>query len=443
MAYDKIIPVTSRLDHCVEYIKNPEKTDLSAELEYITNENKTIGVLVDGINCDAASAYAEMNATKQRWSKCGGVLGYHLIHSYAPGEVTPEQAHAIGLEFARRLLGERYEVVVATHIDREHLHCHILFNSVSFVDGRKYRNSFKDYYGDIRGISNEVSAAHGLSVIQPAEHGKHYAEWNAEQSGRTTVRDLIRRDIDRAIASAFTLKTFWTELERMGYTVKRGSNVKHTAVKPPGGTRFVRLSGLGAGYSEDEIKERLSTVRTSTNPPAILKTPFPKRYTVICGNIRRPHRKRTGFIALYVHYLYVLGVRKPYQNRKPIPFAVRQEVIKLHRYQRQFRFVRQNHIENAGQLLQKSETLQLEIDALTAQRKVLYREKRNGGDVENQITGINKQLRFLRRELRLCMQIAADSPHIKAQLDTLKAEQQKQTEQQKEVKQNGCKWRSR
>ena len=93
--------------------------------------------------------------------------------------------------------------------------------------------------------------------------------------------------------------------------------------------------------------------------------------------------------------------------------------------------------------MQKSETLQMEIDTLTAQRKMLYREKRNGGDVDNQITDINKQLRTLRRELRLCRQIAEDSPHIKAQLDTLKAEQQKQTEQQKEVKQNGCKWRSR
>ena len=443
MAYDKIIPVTSRLDHCVEYIKNPEKTDLSTELEYITNEGKTVGVLVDGINCDAVSSYAEMNATKQRWSKCGGVLGYHLIHSYAPGEVTPEQAHAIGLEFARRLLGERYEAVVATHIDREHLHCHILFNSVSFVDGRKYRNSFKDYYGDIRSISNEISTAHGLSVIQPAEHGKHYAEWNAERTGKTTVCDLVRRDIDRAIASAFTLKTFWTELERIGYTVKRGSNLKHISLKPPGGTRFVRLSGLGTGYSEDEIKARLSIARTGTNQPVIPKAPVPKRYTVIHGKIYRPRKKLTGFMALYVHYLYVLGVRKPYQKRKPFPFAVRQEVIKLHRYQRQFQFVRQNHIENAGQLLSKSATLQMEIDTLTAQRKVLYREKRNGGDADNRIAGINVQLRTLRRELRLCMQIAEDSPHIKAQLEALKAEQQKQAEQQKEVMHNGCKWRSR
>lgn len=366
-----------------------------------------------------------------------------MIHSYSPGEVTPEQAHAIGLEFARRLLGERYEVVVATHIDREHLHCHILFNSVSFVDGRKYRNSFKDYYGDIRGISNEISAAHGLSVIQPTEHGKHYAEWNAKQTGKTTVRDLVRLDIDRAIASAFTLKTFWAELERMGYTVKRGSNIKHTALKPPGGTRFVRLSGLGAGYSENEIKARLSTVRTGQEQPVPRQKPVPKRYTVIHGKIHRPRKKLTGFMALYVHYLYVLGVRKPYQKRKPIPFVVRQEVTKLHRYQQQFQFVRQNHIENAGQLLQKSETLQMEIDTLTAQRKMLYQEKRNGGDAENQITGINEQLRTLRRELRLCMQIAEDSPHIKAQLEALKAERQKQTEQQKEVMHNGCKWRSR
>ena len=107
-------------------------------------------------------------------------MGYHLIHAFAPGEVTPEQAHKIGVEFAARLLGDRYEAVVSTHLDRDHLHCHILFNSVSFVDGAKYKNTFKDYFGDIRGISNEVSRAHGLSVIEPGEGGRHYAEWDSQ-----------------------------------------------------------------------------------------------------------------------------------------------------------------------------------------------------------------------------------------------------------------------
>ena len=90
-----------------------------------------------------------VRATKRRWDKKGGVLGYHIIHSYAPGEVTPDEAHAAGVEFARRLLGDKYEVVVATHVDRAHLHCHIVFNSVSFVDGKKYRSDFQSYFGII------------------------------------------------------------------------------------------------------------------------------------------------------------------------------------------------------------------------------------------------------------------------------------------------------
>ncbi|MBU5433366.1 relaxase/mobilization nuclease domain-containing protein [Intestinimonas sp. MSJ-38] len=444
MAYDKIIPVTSRLDHCMDYVQNPEKTDLSMVLDYISDEEKTIGVLVDGINCDSQTAYAEMQATKRRWGKCGGVLGYHLIHSYAPGEVTPEQAHAIGMEFARRLLGERYEAVVATHIDREHLHCHILFNSVSFVDGRKYRNQLRDYYGDIRGISNEVSAAHGLSVIQTDTGGKHYAEWNAEQTGKPTIRNLIRRDIDSAIGAAFTMKTFWAELERIGYEVKRG-NVKHIALKPPGGTRFIRLSSLGSGYSEDEIKERLSDIRTGQRKEPLSRAPARrKRYVVIGKAPARPRKKLKGFAALYVRYLYLLGVRRPYKKRVSVPFAVRQEVTKLHRYQRQFRFIRQNHIEDAGQLTEKTEALKNEIDALIVQRKELYREKRKGGDAEHEIADINARMRLLRRDLWNCRKIAEDSPRIQAQMEALRAEQQKQqTTQEKEANDHGCKWRSR
>lgn len=130
-------------------------------LGYIRNQDKNMlsgTILETALNCSLETACQDMTATKQRWGKTGGVLGYHLIHSYAPGEVTPRQAHELGVEFARRVLGEKYEVVVSTHLDHEHLHCHILFNSVSFVDGRKYQNTFKDYFGDIRGTSN----AYGL-----------------------------------------------------------------------------------------------------------------------------------------------------------------------------------------------------------------------------------------------------------------------------------------
>ncbi len=145
MAYDKIITLHGRMDHCIDYVLNEEKTGLAAALAYAENPAKA-HQLVTGINCDPDTALSDMRATKRRWDKKGGVLGYHIIHSYAPGEVTPDEAHAAGVEFARRLLGDKYEVVVATHVDRAHLHCHIVFNSVSFVDGKKYRSDFQSYF---------------------------------------------------------------------------------------------------------------------------------------------------------------------------------------------------------------------------------------------------------------------------------------------------------
>ena len=135
MAYDKIITLHGRMDHCIDYVMNEEKTSLANALAYVGNPVKT-HQLVTGINCDPETALSDMRNTKTRWDKKGGVIGYHIIHSYAPGEVTPEEAHAAGVEFAQRLLGDKYEIVVATHLDRDHLHCHIVFNSVSFVDGK-------------------------------------------------------------------------------------------------------------------------------------------------------------------------------------------------------------------------------------------------------------------------------------------------------------------
>ena len=317
MAYDKIIPVRPRLDHCVNYILNPEKTDLARVRAYIGSEEKIClpagGTRLEtAINCQLDTALQDMLDTKHRWGKTGGVQGYHLIHSYAPGEVTPIEAHEMGVELAQRLLGGKYEVLVSTHLDHDHLHCHILFNSVSFMDGVKFRNTFQDYYRDIRGISNEISRAHGISVIEPEAKGEHYAEWSAGREGKATVRGLIRQDMDAAIAHSFTYQSFFEQLEKLGYAVKRGPNIKYTAVRPPGGARFIRLASLGDGYTEDAIKGRLAGVRRgessrAASPP---KTP-PRHYAVKNGPLpRRPRQKLKGFRALYVHYLYLLGRRQ-------------------------------------------------------------------------------------------------------------------------------------
>ncbi|MEY8404466.1 relaxase/mobilization nuclease domain-containing protein [Oscillospiraceae bacterium 44-34] len=437
MAYDKIITVRSRLDHCVDYVLNHEKTDMAAVLDYIGRADKNIlpdgrSVLETAINCDLESAYQDMQETKRRWGKPGGVLGYHLIHAFAPGEVTPEQAHEIGVEFAARLLGDRYEAVVSTHLDRDHLHCHILFNSVSFVDGAKYKNTFKDYFGDIRGISNEVSRAHGLSVIEPGEGGRHYAEWDAEAQGRPTLRSLVRQDIDAAIASAYTMKTFWKQLEELGYTIKRGANVKHTAVRPPGGQRFFRLDGLGDGYTEADIQTRLSATRSGETPPPVSSAPSlrptiqpltpGRRYRPRGGIPRRP-RKLKGFRALYFKCLYLLGAIPKRHPRHRAAFVSRTEIIKFDRYQKQFQYLMKNRIETANQLSMQYDALQAQIDALTDQRRELYKIRRagHGGDaVTDEITGLTARVRELRRELKLCARIERDIPTVKeaVQADT-------------------------
>ena len=131
MAYDKIIVIHSRLDRCLDYVQNDGKTDLGNAVDYICDPVKA--GFQTAINCTLDKSFLQMQETKRRWDKHGGILGYHIIHSYAPGEVTPEQAHEAGVEFARRLLGDKYEAVVCTHTDRDHLHCHIVFNSVSSV----------------------------------------------------------------------------------------------------------------------------------------------------------------------------------------------------------------------------------------------------------------------------------------------------------------------
>lgn len=438
MAYDKIIVIRKRLGKRLNYIMNPEKT---------TSESGAI--LQAAINCQLETAYADMKATKRRWDKTTGVLGYHIIHSFKPGEVTPEQAQELGVELATRLLGDRFEAVVTTHTDHDHIHCHIVFNSVSFVDGRHYRNDFKAYFGDIRDISNEVSRENGLSVIEPKGCGQHYAEWNAEHDGKTTVRGLIRQDIDAAIADAFTLQSFFGILEKRGYTVKRGSNITHTAVQPPGGSRYIRLDSLGEGYTEDGIRERIAGSRDEhplQKPPKQAPPPFlivpmkPRRYTMRRGNIRRK-QKLHGIRALYIRYLYLLGKAGNSRYKKPIPFEIRREVTKLEKYKRQFCLMQKYRINTDDQLSVLTDALQSDIDALTDQRRTLYRRKRQGEDVTLEIEAINTALRPIRREMRLCRQIIEETPRIRAQEIEARQESEKTKQKTQSKERRRSQWR--
>ena len=169
MAYTKILVVHNRLDKSVDYAQNKDKTTqesdpLEAAIGYALNREKTETACFEtALNCDRETVYNDMMATKERWGKLGRKRkGCHIIQSFVPGEVTPEVAHAVGVELAQRLLGERYEVIVTTHLDKAHLHNHIVFNSVSFVDGVMYRDTMTDYYQGIQGTSDALCREHGL-----------------------------------------------------------------------------------------------------------------------------------------------------------------------------------------------------------------------------------------------------------------------------------------
>lgn len=428
MAYDKIITIHARLDRRLNYAMNLEKI---ADGEH---------VLCTAINCQVETACRDMLDTKRRWDKENRpVQGYHIIHSYAPGEVTAEQAQQLSVEFARRLIGERFEAVVATHTDHEHIHSHIIFNSVSCTDGKMFRSDFKAYYGDIRSISNAISRENGLSVIKPKGRGKQYAEWEAEKKGKPTVRGLIRKDIDAALAGAISMQTFFAALEKQGYTVKRGSKVKHTAIKPPGSEHFIPLDSLGKGYTEAELKARLrgDIPAVHEEPPAQTYIPRQKQYRMKAG--KRSHSsKPKGLRRLYLYYLYLLSPPKQ-SRRKPIPFQVRAEVRKLNQYKRQFNLLQKYRIENESQLSLLADALQAEIDSLVFARRDLYRRKRRGEDVSNEISQINLALRPIRRELRCCQNISASIPQVQehVQLTRQADEQGKNKSKEKEVKQYG------
>ena len=427
MAYTKIFAIRRRLDDRVKYAVNGEKTELDAGIAYTVNPEKTKQVrFVKVLNCDEDNAFDAMRAVKRKFKKTGGVLGYHIIQSFAPGEVTPEQAHKIGIEFARRMFGNDFQVVIGTHLDKAHPHNHIIVNSVSCSDGHKYHSSPESYFKEIRATSDELCRENGLSVIDPQGKGKHYGEWKAEQDGKPTIRNMIRADMDAIIAEAYTLDTFFMLLERKGYTVhRRGPHRKYTTVQPKGAKRAIRLASLGDEYTEEGIKKRLAQQRQNNlyHAPA-LHTPKKrvKRYRVRGLFFYAQQPKITGFHALYLRYLYLL--RRTRRRKQPYraPFQLRQEAAKFERYQAQFKYLLEQDITTTGELEQRIAVLEGEIAALTDERKPLYQQRKEASDEEAQeqisaeIDRHTAALREKRRELALCRRIQADIPQVSDRL---------------------------
>ena len=351
------------------------------------------------------------------------------MQSFAAGEVTPELAHQIAKELADRVLGGQYEYVIGTHLNTGHIHSHIVWNSVSGVDGKKYRSNYKSYVKEIRAVSDELCRKYKLSVID-TENSNHvakpYAEWLAEKNGQPTWRTAIRQDVDEAIQQSLTWRQFLTVLDRKGYEVRMGR--KYPVLRPPGKERFVRFKTLGKRYTPEAIQTRILYPRSYRpyveNPPTI------QHGRLHSG--KKPHRKLTGLRTLYYRYLYELGAlpRKPSRSS----YAVRQDAYKLDQRIRQMEFLSRNNIDTLTQLETHRQALQTEIGQLLTKRKQLPKTD----EVQSQHESVNTALKQLRQEERLCRKIAEHSLEVQQHLTEARrdraAQQQREQERARDLR---------
>ena len=234
---------------------HPIKSTLKAAIDYICNPQKTDGkLLVSAYGCAAETADIEFSWTRRHAIDKGTNLSRHLIQAFQPGEVTPEQAHEIGMELAKEILGGKYEFVLTTHIDKDHVHNHLIFNAVSFTDHKHYHSNKRSYH-EIRRASDRICKEHGLSVIIPGQaKGKSYIEHQAAQAG-TSYKAKLKAAIDRLIPASADFEDLLLRLQREGYEIKRG---KYVSCRASDQERFTRMKTLGVDYTEEAITARIA-----------------------------------------------------------------------------------------------------------------------------------------------------------------------------------------
>ena len=244
MAVTKIKAIRGTLSKAIAYILNPEKTDEK--------------LLVSSYGCASETAAREFEWTRRIAEQKGmnpvRIIARHVIQSFEIGEVTPELAHEIGKQFADEILGGKYEYVLTTHIDKDHVHNHLIFNAVDFVDYHAYK-SYKRIYYDMREVSDRLCKENGLSVIPPSQNkGMGYKEYTEAKRG-TSWKQKLKQTIDRLVITAKDYDDFLRLMQEAGYEIKTG---KYISFRAEGQERFTRSKTIGENYTEERIKERIA-----------------------------------------------------------------------------------------------------------------------------------------------------------------------------------------
>lgn len=457
MAVTKILARKARLDLGIKYILNGDKTE----------EN----ILTAHLNCDPGRECREMLDTKRAYGKTDGVQYYHVIQSFKPGEVTPELALEIAKEFAQEHLPGS-ETVIAVHVDKKHIHAHLIFNSVNADTGEKYHSNAQTYYSQIRATSDRLCREHGLSVIMEGQPSQavSYIEWLRQSKGQPTFRSMLEADLRTAIESANDLGHFYLLMEHMGYEIYHGNRL---GFRLRGQERFMYPGRKNRLFTEEGIRAAIEgnlTAIEAGQRPAAVRRPAYRPY--------RKHLKYTGLLALYVHYLYVLGkIEKRTYPPRMTP-QLRQEVMKAERYRAQFMFLRENDISTRQDMAAFESRTEEMLASLTKQRTILnvrkkkrrklydaladvealapacqlYKEGLSGmeaefsrymdavamleqcpipreqltaekADIYRQLAEVNRQIRVERKKLALCREIQENLPRMEQEIQKIETKE--------------------
>lgn len=452
MAVTKILARKGRLDVGIRYVLNGDKT----------NEQ----ILTVHLNCDPGRECRQMLDTKRDVGKTDGVQYYHLIQSFRPGEVSPELALEIAKEFAAEHL-PGYEAVIGVHVDKEHIHAHTIFNSVNADTGEKYHSNARSYYQQIRAISDRLCREHGLSVIMEGKADKavSYIEWLRQRSGQPTFRAMLEADLRGAIEDANDMGHFFLIMEHKGYEIRHDNRL---GFRLRGQERFIVPGRKDKLFTEGGIRAaiagNLDAIEAGTRPAVIYRPQYqPYRW----------HPKYTGFMALYAHYLYLLGKIGQRQYPPKMMPHFRKEIMKFENYKEQFAFLREHGVTTAAGLdavrarteetlatlikqrtilnVRKKKRKQLfdalaDVDAL-APAKQLYEDGISGMEEQfaqymdavaalercgipreqlaeekealyQQLAEINREIRLARQEISMCKTIERNRPRMERDIQT-------------------------
>ena len=435
MATTGFWPVKGRLKEVINYANNPDKTtakeyldeDLYAAIRYVENDDKTDQTMyVSGINCSKHNAYNEMIAVKRRFGERGKNIAYHGFQSFAPGEVTPEEAHSIGKETARRMWGSQYQVVVTTHLNTGKIHNHFVLNSVSYKTGKKFRNGIGDRF-ELRKISDAICAERNKSVIQGNKFYSNKKEYWIKKNGGMSHRDMLRKDVDEALSQSCSFREIEYYLKTLGYKFERDFYYDHPSVYAEGWKRAVRISSLGEKYSKENIHKRCLENQRKPELYTFVTPAWKRRPLLVLERDKYISGWDDTIIVLFELFIELLkicivGNTQEYDNR-PVSPMMRAEMRKLDWYIEEYNLLCDNNLDSPKKLLDFQENLSSRISKLEQERYALRLKLRRvktpeeDAALKEQCKEITKKITPLRKEYKIAMRIEEHMPKIKALLD--------------------------